>query len=334
MSTRIRLKDIAERTGYTVATVSMALRQSPLVAKKTRGLILAEAKRVGYVPDPHLTALAAYRNTLKVRSYRATLAMVAESGDRRTWEWQTPFSRRAEALGYKATPFILNDPEKAWPALVRTLKARGIRGLYITPRRRIDEVFPEVDLGDLCLVTVGPSVKIKGIARYGTHQFLNTQDHLEALWERGYKRPGLWLPERSDERVNGQFSGGFHVAYSRRKQRIPRILRDAEPDEASLRGWVKAEGIDVVMGMAPSLTLLKKWRVQMPEEFGFSAINLAKPAPPVPCSGFYYDRNALHEAAADGLHAGLINPLAPAGSVPLLTLNQGFFVDGGTTGGI
>src|SRR5690554_5525951 len=65
MSTRIRLKDIAERTGYTVATVSMALRQSPLVAKKTRGLILAEAKRVGYVPDPHLTALAAYRNTLK-----------------------------------------------------------------------------------------------------------------------------------------------------------------------------------------------------------------------------------------------------------------------------
>lgn len=332
MNRRIRLKDIAERTGFTVATVSMALRQSPLVAKATRERIVKEARRMGYVPDPNLTALAAYRSALKVRSYRATLAMVTETEDRSIWEWHTPFSRRAEALGYRTTPFVLRHPEKEWPVLIRTLRARGIRGLYMAPRSRIDEVFPEVDLEGLCLVTVGPSVKIKGITRYGTHQFLNTQEHLEALWERGYRRPGLCLAEHSDARVNGQFSGGFHVAYARRKLNPPRILSTSQPEEGVFRQWVSEEGIDVVVGMMSLFGLMRQWGMKIPGEIGFSVINLNRCEPPLPCSGFYYDRNALHEAAADGLHAQLINPLDFAPGRPLLILNQGFFIDGGTTG--
>jgi LacI family transcriptional regulator len=48
---RVRLKDIADATGFSVNTVSLALRRSPLVQPETRELILAAAKRQGYLPN-------------------------------------------------------------------------------------------------------------------------------------------------------------------------------------------------------------------------------------------------------------------------------------------
>ena len=50
-SPKVRLKDIAEATKFSVNTVSLALRRSPRLPKETRDLILAEAKRQNYLPN-------------------------------------------------------------------------------------------------------------------------------------------------------------------------------------------------------------------------------------------------------------------------------------------
>ena len=50
-SPKVRLKDIAEATRFSVNTVSLALRRSPRLPKETRDLILAEAKRQNYLPN-------------------------------------------------------------------------------------------------------------------------------------------------------------------------------------------------------------------------------------------------------------------------------------------
>uniref|UniRef100_A0A2A4Z837 LacI family transcriptional regulator n=1 Tax=OCS116 cluster bacterium TaxID=2030921 RepID=A0A2A4Z837_9PROT len=49
--TRVRLKDVAEATGYSVNTVSLVLRGSSRLPLKTRELILKEAERQNYVPN-------------------------------------------------------------------------------------------------------------------------------------------------------------------------------------------------------------------------------------------------------------------------------------------
>lgn len=49
--TRVRLKDVAEATGYSVNTVSLVLRGSSRLPIKTRELILKEAERQNYVPN-------------------------------------------------------------------------------------------------------------------------------------------------------------------------------------------------------------------------------------------------------------------------------------------
>ena len=47
----IRLKDIAEKAGVSVMTVSKALRNEPDIAKATRTRIRAIADQTGYVPN-------------------------------------------------------------------------------------------------------------------------------------------------------------------------------------------------------------------------------------------------------------------------------------------
>jgi LacI family transcriptional regulator len=48
---RTRLKEIAEATGFSVNTVSLALRDSKRLPEKTREIILEEAKRLNYFPN-------------------------------------------------------------------------------------------------------------------------------------------------------------------------------------------------------------------------------------------------------------------------------------------
>lgn len=48
---RVRQRDIAQATGFSVNTVSLALRDSPRIGEATRKLIMAEAERLNYSPN-------------------------------------------------------------------------------------------------------------------------------------------------------------------------------------------------------------------------------------------------------------------------------------------
>ena len=48
---RVRLKDIALATGYSVNTVSLALRRSGRIPQETKDIIAAAAERLDYLPN-------------------------------------------------------------------------------------------------------------------------------------------------------------------------------------------------------------------------------------------------------------------------------------------
>lgn len=56
-----RLKDIAEKTGFSVNTVSLALRNSPRIPEATRQVIKAAAKEMGYLPNIIAQSLVSQR---------------------------------------------------------------------------------------------------------------------------------------------------------------------------------------------------------------------------------------------------------------------------------
>src|SRR6218665_2917229 len=58
----VRLKDIADRTGFSVNTVSLALRDSPRIPEETRAVIRQAAEALNYLPN-HIAKSLVSRET-------------------------------------------------------------------------------------------------------------------------------------------------------------------------------------------------------------------------------------------------------------------------------
>ena len=76
MEKRPTLRDIAKDAGCTNATVSLALRESPRISPETRARVREVAAKLGYRPDPMLSALAAHRWKRHPKVEGATLAVI------------------------------------------------------------------------------------------------------------------------------------------------------------------------------------------------------------------------------------------------------------------
>lgn len=61
---RVRMIDVADSLGLSRATVSLVMRDSPLVSEATRVAVLAEAERLGYVKNRAAANLRSQRNDL------------------------------------------------------------------------------------------------------------------------------------------------------------------------------------------------------------------------------------------------------------------------------
>ena len=73
---QVTVYDIARRVGVSHTTVALALRNHSSVSAKRREQIQSVARDTGYVPDPHLAALAAYRHGSRPAQIRSALAWI------------------------------------------------------------------------------------------------------------------------------------------------------------------------------------------------------------------------------------------------------------------
>ena len=126
----VRLKDIAERAGVSVMTVSKALRDENDVSMATKARIKGLAQQLGYVPDS---------NAQNLRSRTTKLFGLAVSS------LTNPiFSRvvlaveeRARELGYDVIlGHTLNKPEQE-DACLRRFLARRVDGIFVSPVYRL-----------------------------------------------------------------------------------------------------------------------------------------------------------------------------------------------------
>ncbi|MEO1016111.1 MAG: LacI family DNA-binding transcriptional regulator [Pseudomonadota bacterium] len=121
-----RLKDIADATGYSANTVSLALRDSPRISAETRSIIQAAAQRLDYLPN--LVAQALVSRQTKTIGLVLTditnpvLTQVARSIER-------DLAARGYSLMLAATD---NVPEKELRAL-EVFRARQVDGILIFP---------------------------------------------------------------------------------------------------------------------------------------------------------------------------------------------------------
>jgi LacI family repressor for deo operon, udp, cdd, tsx, nupC, and nupG len=131
----IRLKDIAERAGVSVMTVSKVLRDAPDISVATKVRIRQLAEQLGYVPD-------SVAQGLRTRTTRLFGVVVPGVVQTLSAHFLLTLEERAHELGYElilAQTFNLPEREEA---VIRRLLSRRVDGLFIVPVYRFGPSAP------------------------------------------------------------------------------------------------------------------------------------------------------------------------------------------------
>lgn len=131
----VRLKDIAERAGVSVMTVSKVLRNAPDVSAATKTRIKLLAQQMGYVPN-------FMAQGLRSRTTRLLGIVISTPTDPIFSRVLLALEERAHELGYEIIlAHTLNIPERE-DACIRRLLSRRVDGLFISPVYRLSSEVP------------------------------------------------------------------------------------------------------------------------------------------------------------------------------------------------
>lgn len=322
MPPRVTIRDIAAATGVHFTTVGLALRDSPRISPETRSKVHAAAEKLGYKPDPMLSALNAYRQTKRRPHYQATIAWVNNWPDRRTllrnadfFEYHKGAVQRASELGYEVEEFWLREKGMTFAKLRRIFKARNIQGVLMAPQPA-SNVEIDFDFAGLSAVSLSYSLKRPALHVITNHHFRSMRLMLTHLEELGFRRIGLAVGREWDEKVGLSWLGGLLVSreISRTGFEILRL------DHQGARPRVLVEEInrakpDVVVSHRQAYDQLVELGVRIPQQVGFANLSVEHNARHI--SGVYQNSLQIGRKAVDQvvdmLHRGETDiPALPA----------------------
>lgn len=332
---RTTLKDVAAAAGVHWSTVSKALRNHPSLPAATIDRLRTLAGRMGYRPDPALSALVAYRESTRAQDYQSTLAFVTGLAGPDSWrDWVSyrdfyhGLSLAASARGYRVEPFWLRPGAGGAEAVARVLVGRGIRGVVLGPVDSADRLtgFPWPAFS---LLAIGPGASVPRLHRVGNHQYQSVQLAFREIDRRGYRRPGLALSRAIDERSQGTWLAAcLGEAVRRRWSAPPALVVDDFSAPAILR-WYRRHRPDVIIGHnTPALDSLRAAGIAVPDTVGF--VNLSALGPADPVSGVHQGWEAIGRLALDTLVALLHRNETGIPAHPLTALLDGRWHEGTT----
>jgi DNA-binding LacI/PurR family transcriptional regulator len=199
----VRLKDIAERAGCSVMTVSKALRDAKDISAATKARIKAMAKEMGYVPDSMAQAL-------RSRSTRLLGVVISTTTNPIFSRLLVGLEEKAHELGYDLVlAHTLNQPERE-EEVIRSLIARRVDGIFISPVYRMSQrapIYEELKQRNIPVVLLGhPAPFCTGFCGVETDDVAASQASTRHLIELGHRQIAFfagpqtspWAAERFD----------------------------------------------------------------------------------------------------------------------------------------
>ncbi|AHF89720.1 LacI family transcriptional regulator [Opitutaceae bacterium TAV5] len=269
MQPRVTVRDIAREVGLHFTTVARALNNHPRLPPATCKLVQDAAARMGYTPDPMLTALNAYRKTVRRPRYQATLAWIDNwprppfmfnVGEFR--EYFAGARARAATLGYKIEEFWTHEDGMTPAKLRRVLKARGIQGILMPPQSRPGTIF-DFDLTGFSAVALGYSLLKPALHVVTNHQFRTMLLMLRNLDRLGYRRVGVCVGNVWDEKVGHNWKAGMLLADDTSQGRLSLAMLSPEAP-ARLAETLAAQPFDALVGYSDIHTFLRAHNARIP----------------------------------------------------------------------
>lgn len=333
---RITQKEIARRLGITQAAVSLALANHPSISEAMRRKVRRLADRLGYVPDPYLSGLSAYRKKVRPVHYQATLAWVTNHPGENAWRTSRVFQgyhegaiQRAGELGYVLEHHWLRAPDITNRRLEKILNARGIVGLLMAPQPEPNQQI-DFDFTAFPAVTFGYTLARPQLNLVTLHQFRSMETAFRRLLAMGYRRPGLALADDSDQRADRNWSAAFWSEQRAlpAKNRVPLLL--ARPlAKAGFIAWFRRHRPDVVLTIWPEV---RDWLLEagesIPGTTGFALLSV--PDESGNFSGIWENPQLIGSKAVELLVDMIHRGESGVPPTPICVLVEGIWIPGKT----
>ncbi len=303
------MKVIAAQAGVTQATVSMCLANNPRIPLPTRERIRAIADRLGYRPNPYVTALMRVRRQGRARLDRPVLALVNGLDSATAWRDTTAATvrqmregamERAAERGYRAQEFWLHQDGMSADRFSSVLHNRGIHGLLLGPLTP-GSAPPALHWEHFAAVRLGVPLPALTITSVCNDHFFSSLQVMRECHRLGYRRPGLVILRLHRERFHARWDGGMLVGRHLLPKMSPAgtLLLESWDDLAPVATWLRREKPDVIV--SPSADVLHAhldrlgWK--FPGDIGLAS--LACPESGHMCSGIWQNGRLLGATAID-----------------------------------
>ncbi|MBC7367612.1 MAG: LacI family DNA-binding transcriptional regulator [Undibacterium sp.] len=337
------LREIARRAGVSHTTVSLSLRNDPTIPERTRTRMHRLADAMGYRSNVLVSALM---TQVRLRHRRSTPEVVGFlTGGPTVDDWKNHSSsvgfhdgarRRAAELGMRLENFWLGLDGARTAETCRMLRARAIRGNLVAPFPR-PVYAKELDWSHLVCVALGYAFKSHSLHRATHHHFRGSFVAVENLTRLGYRRIGLLLDREENSRVDYSWLGGYLAARAECEGDALRpFFTDERDDPAGLRGWLRRERPEAVIGFGPKqLLALETAGCVVPRDLAFAALDVQQANLNAVNHVAGIDQNLpMSGATAIDILAGqLYHNEHGLPQRPVLSMIEGFWVDGKTAPG-
>ena len=311
---RITQQDIARAAGVNRATVSLALHSSPSIPAATRERIVALAKKLGYEPDPMLSALAHYRHGKRRVKFHGTLGWLAHTTPDFAWRNIPHFvtyleaaSAQAVSHGYRVEVIDLHDMGISWSRAAGVVKSRGIDGVLLCPQPYAGTNLEHFPWQDFAAVTFGYTITKPKLHMIASAHYAATFHTMTELFARGYRRIGFVFNRQHDQRTDHNYLAGYLTARELHDPNVtlPPFLHDCDdPAQPAFWRWFDRYQPDaIITGNRHLEKTLEARQLKIPDDIGVACPGLAEATGPT--AGICEDTHQLGRIAVDFLVAML-----------------------------
>lgn len=283
---KITLRDIANESGVSVTAVSLAMRGSKRISKAKTEEIRKVANKLGYTRDPMMSALCAYRDTIRPKYQSANInflqfgkthqSMLNEGKVARDF-WKGTL-KETKRLGYNLNSIWAGDPALNPKRVKEILTSRGVAGLIVYQSNcPIDKV--RSILEGFSLLWLGDGPKDASLHSVRINRFSSMQMVWEKLSSMNYNNAGLVLAEHNISQNYGEWEAAhnhFQHKYVGKPHYIPPLTFNSNQDCDSvlLDSWIKTWKPQVVVSAFSNIyRLLKELGYRIPEDIGYVSLS-------------------------------------------------------------
>jgi LacI family transcriptional regulator len=274
------MTDVAKAAGVSQSTVSLALRNSPLLPPETKEKVIKVAQSLGYRPNPMVSALMTSLRAAgkKKRGGGCSIAFLRTQVGGIPWQRKILHDKylkgareRGEKLGYRVESYTLDEPGMNLKRLEKVIRTRGVEGILIAPLPKA-LVPMEMDWSYFAVAALGYTIA-EHFSVAAHHHFGNMLTALENLEAQGYQRVGFCISDDLNTRVGRIWAAAYlqsHLGKPRRRN-VPVCLYPSDGFEKTFAAWMDKYRPDAIISAhgPPWMETLRKMNYSVPEDVGF-----------------------------------------------------------------